>query len=157
MPPVRCPSSTPKREHLAPVTTYELDSSARDEDIMLILGKNIVLKLEEDPKTNELVAKPVIQHLLESQDLCHNDVRTDFEELVRLHRKRRELADRFIPPLEYMRRRRRPAPRRSRPSSKSGPKKSQPARVVSKEDLDETTHLWGYRAQQFTKLLLEDD
>jgi hypothetical protein len=57
-----------------PVKTIELDGSVREEDVTLLLGKNIILKLVEDRKTEQLLSRPEVKVLLKTEDLCHKSL-----------------------------------------------------------------------------------
>lgn len=66
-----------------PISLVELDSSTREEKITLILGKNILLKIIENPEKQSLLKNRMVQKVVSVQDLCHDDIRLPIENLVR--------------------------------------------------------------------------
>jgi len=67
-----------------PVKTIELDGSVREEDVTLLIGKNIVLKLVENRRIEQLLSRPEVKVLLETEDLCHTSLLEKMNSLLRL-------------------------------------------------------------------------
>jgi len=65
-----------------PIKIEPLDSSATEENITLILGKNILLKIIEDPEKQRLLENKVVKQLISITNLCHEDIRLLIEELA---------------------------------------------------------------------------
>lgn len=59
-----------------PITIKELDSSTRQEKITLILGKNILLKMIENPETQSLLEDKVVKAFVSIPGLCNENVRS---------------------------------------------------------------------------------
>ena len=66
-----------------PVSFVELDSSTREENITIIVGKNILLKIIEDPDKQTVLRNNVVKKFVSITDLCHDDTRNLIEELIR--------------------------------------------------------------------------
>ena len=58
-----------------PITIKELDSSAKEENITLVLGKNILLKIIENPEKQNLLKNKTVKKFVSIPDLCYDDVR----------------------------------------------------------------------------------
>jgi len=67
-----------------PVKTVELDASVREEDVTLIIGKNIILKFVEDRRTEQLLLRPEVKVLLSTPDLCHTSFVEKMNSLLQL-------------------------------------------------------------------------
>lgn len=67
-----------------PVTYIELDASLREENVTLLLGKDVVLKLLEDEKAKSLLKDPYVQTLLKTKDLSWRDFRESMNRLINL-------------------------------------------------------------------------
>lgn len=65
-----------------PFSVIELDSSTKEENITLILGKNILLKIIEDPEKQILLENKTVKRFISITDLCHEGIRSLFEELA---------------------------------------------------------------------------
>lgn len=65
-----------------PISIIELDSSTKEENITLILGKNILLKIIEDLEKQSLLKNNVVKKFISIPDLCHDDIRLLIEELM---------------------------------------------------------------------------
>jgi len=67
-----------------PIKIEPLDSSATEENITLILGKNILLKIIEDPEKQRLLENKIVKQFISITNLCHEDIRLLIEELALL-------------------------------------------------------------------------
>jgi len=67
-----------------PVKTIELDGSVREEDVTVIIGRNIILKLVEDKRAEELLSTSEVKSLLKTEDLCHTSFVEKMNSLLRL-------------------------------------------------------------------------
>jgi alkylhydroperoxidase/carboxymuconolactone decarboxylase family protein YurZ len=65
-----------------PIKWEPLDSSLQEENITLILGKNILLKIIEDPEKQMLLNESVVKEFISISNLCHDEVRSLIEELM---------------------------------------------------------------------------
>ena len=66
-----------------PISIIELDSSTKEENITLILGKNILLKIVEDLEKQTLLKNNAVKKFISIPDLCHNDLRSLIEEIIK--------------------------------------------------------------------------
>jgi len=67
-----------------PISIVELDSSTKEENITLILGKNILLKIVEDLEKQTLLKNEAVKRFISIRDLCHDDMRLLIEELTKI-------------------------------------------------------------------------
>lgn len=58
-----------------PIKWEPLDSSIQEENITLILGKNILLKIIEDPEKQMLLNDKVVKEFISIPNICHDEVR----------------------------------------------------------------------------------
>lgn len=56
-----------------PFKIHELDSSLKEEDVTIIVGKNVILKLVERSDQDFLFRDPYVRALLKTPDLTHKD------------------------------------------------------------------------------------
>ncbi|MDH5733676.1 MAG: hypothetical protein OEY88_07830 [Candidatus Bathyarchaeota archaeon] len=66
-----------------PISIIELDSSTKEENIALILGKNILLKIIEDSEKQTLMKDKVVKKIISIPNLCHDEIRLPIEELIK--------------------------------------------------------------------------
>ncbi len=66
-----------------PISIIELDSSTKQENITLILGKNILLKIIEDLEKQTLLKNKTVKEFVSIRNLCHDDIRLLIEELIK--------------------------------------------------------------------------
>jgi hypothetical protein len=59
-----------------PITIKELDSSTRQEKITLILGKNVLLKIIENPEAQSLLEDNAVKAFVSIPGLCNEDARS---------------------------------------------------------------------------------
>ena len=69
---------------LVPFKTHELDSSLKEEEATIIVGKNIILKLVERPNQNILLKDPYVQAFLKTPDLTYKDTIGKINRLVEI-------------------------------------------------------------------------
>lgn len=67
-----------------PFKTHELDSSLKEEEATIIVGKNIILKLIERPHQNTLLKDPYVQAFLKTPDLTYKDTIKKINRLVEI-------------------------------------------------------------------------
>jgi hypothetical protein len=67
-----------------PIRTIELDHSAREEEITILIGRNIILKLTEDEQVKRLINDPAVKKFLETENLCHKDFTEKMFKLIDL-------------------------------------------------------------------------
>lgn len=65
-----------------PISIVELDTSTKEENITLILGKNILLKIIEDLDKQALLKDKVVKKLISIPDLCLDEIRMHIQELI---------------------------------------------------------------------------
>src|SRR3989337_1486492 len=65
-----------------PFHIEELDSSAREENPTIILGKNILIKIVEDSNKQAFLKNRLVKKLLSIPDLCNDDTRQLIENLL---------------------------------------------------------------------------
>jgi len=65
-----------------PIHIEELDSSAREENPTIILGKNILIKIVEDPNKQAFLKNRLVKKLLSIPDLCNDDTRKLIDNLL---------------------------------------------------------------------------
>jgi Holliday junction resolvase/predicted RNA-binding Zn-ribbon protein involved in translation (DUF1610 family) len=53
-----------------PIYIEQLDSSASEENVTLLLGSNILLKITENAEAKSLMAAPLVEKLTSTKDLC---------------------------------------------------------------------------------------
>jgi len=66
-----------------PISIKELDSSIKEENITLILGKNILLKIVEELEKQTLLKDNTVKKLISIPNLCHDDLRSLIEEVIK--------------------------------------------------------------------------
>jgi len=54
-----------------PVSIRELDSSSREENITIILGRNIILKIIEKPESKALLEDELVRKFISTKNLCN--------------------------------------------------------------------------------------
>jgi hypothetical protein len=64
-----------------PISTIFLDSSDREDNIILILSKTILLKVIEKPDRQLLLKNEIAKKFVSIKNLAHDDIRILFEEL----------------------------------------------------------------------------
>jgi len=67
-----------------PISIEELDSSTREENITIILGKGILLKIIENSEKRNLLNNKVVKKFVSSPNLCHDDIRFPILELSKI-------------------------------------------------------------------------
>ena len=69
---------------LVPFKTHELDSSLKEEEATIIIGKNIILKLVEGLDQNALFKDPYVRLFLKTPDLTYKDTIKKINRLVEI-------------------------------------------------------------------------
>jgi hypothetical protein len=67
-----------------PIKTIELDQSTREEEVTLVIGKNLVIKLIENEQVKKLISEPIVQILLKTKNLCHKDFVEKMNKLIKI-------------------------------------------------------------------------
>jgi len=80
-----------------PVTQIPLDSSLEQENVTLLIGKNVVLKLIEDQESKSLLNDQHVQKFLATEDLAFRDFRKTMDKIMELETKT------FLEPTREMR------------------------------------------------------
>jgi len=65
-----------------PIRWEILDSSTKEEDITVILGKNILMKIIEDPNKQSLLKNDVVKKFVSIPNLCNDDIRRIIDKLI---------------------------------------------------------------------------
>jgi len=79
-----------------PISIEQLDSSTTQENITLILGKNILLKIVENPEKKLLLEDNLVKKSISIPDLCYDDTRLLVEELIQMDKHRSMDLGRFL-------------------------------------------------------------
>jgi len=66
-----------------PVTEIPLDSSTREEDVIILHGRNLLLKLIERPDRKRIISEEENSQLLSTDDLCYKGFREIVEKCLR--------------------------------------------------------------------------
>jgi len=69
-----------------PVTEIPLDSSTREEEVTLLHGRNLLIKLVENREITNLLADGAVRDFLSTEDLCYKDFRNAMNTILRLER-----------------------------------------------------------------------
>jgi hypothetical protein len=69
-----------------PVTDIPLDSSAREEDVTILHGKNLLLKLIEDKNAKQFLSQTELQKFLSTEDLCAKGFRETMNRMLEMER-----------------------------------------------------------------------
>jgi hypothetical protein len=67
-----------------PITNISLDFSERDEDVIILNAKNLLLKLIEDKRAKNLLVSPEVQNFLATDDLTFRDFRESMNKMLNL-------------------------------------------------------------------------
>lgn len=73
-----------RSEFNMPVTSIPLDSSIQEENVTLLHGRNILIKLIEDQKTQYLMADSAVKVFLSTEDMTCKEFRETIQEMVKL-------------------------------------------------------------------------
>jgi len=65
-----------------PIRWEILDSSTKEEEITVILGKNILMKIIEDPNKQSLLKNDVVKKFVSIPNLCNNNIRGLIDRLI---------------------------------------------------------------------------
>lgn len=66
-----------------PINLIPLDSTVTKENITVLIGKNILLEIIEDPAMQTLLDDKLVKGFIKAPNLCHDDVRFLIDELFR--------------------------------------------------------------------------
>lgn len=66
-----------------PISLIPLDSTVTKENITVLIGKNILLEIIEDPAIQTLLDDKLVKGFIKAPNLCHDDVRFLIDELFR--------------------------------------------------------------------------
>lgn len=69
---------------IMPVTEIPLDSSLQEESVTLLHGRNILIKLIEDQKTQYLLADSAVQLFLSTEDMTYKEFRETIQKMVKV-------------------------------------------------------------------------
>jgi len=67
-----------------PVTEIALDSSLQEEDVTLLHGRNILIKLIENPSAKHLLAEPEVKDFLSTEDMTSKQFRESIEKMIQV-------------------------------------------------------------------------
>ncbi len=67
-----------------PVTEVPLDSSTREEDVTILHGKNLLLKLIENEQMKRFASDKAVEQFLSTEDMCFKGFREPMERLVEI-------------------------------------------------------------------------
>ena len=87
-----------RSEFNMPVTSIPLDSSLQEENVTLLHGRNILIKLIEDQKTQYLLADSAVKVFLSTEDMTCKEFRETIQKMVELDDEiERVLQGKFLP------------------------------------------------------------
>lgn len=66
-----------------PINIEQLDASASEENVTLLLGRNILLKIVEDLDSKSLLKDPLVEKLISASDLCGERVVRAMDNLLK--------------------------------------------------------------------------
>lgn len=95
----------PIESGILPVTDIPLDSSAREEDVTILHGKNLLLKLIEDKDTKQFMSQAELEHFLSTDDLCAKDFRETMDRMLEVEHQVATLLERDVEEYLYFKRR----------------------------------------------------
>ena len=84
-----------------PITEIPLDSSAREEDVTVLHGKNLLLKIIENKDVKQFFSDEHVRRFLSTDDLCCKPFRETMNRIIELE----ESIGRGLTPYEYVSRR----------------------------------------------------
>ena len=126
-----------------PISIIELDSSTKENNIILILGKNILLKIIEDPEKQRLLENKIVKQFISITNLCHEDIRLPIEELALFE-------DSIVPTSEVE-----PIPIEAiRESSSPKPDETEISQETQEEIISFSSEMQA-RMKEYTKLFLD--
>jgi hypothetical protein len=66
-----------------PVTEIPLDSSTREEDVTLLHGRNLLIKLIQNKQIRDLLEERIVQEFLSTEDLCDKEFRLALSQILK--------------------------------------------------------------------------
>lgn len=79
-----------------PVTEIPLDASTREEDVTILHGKNLLLKLIENKEVKQFLSGKDIEQFLSTEDLCFKGFRETMNNILKVQRDFQSVLERAV-------------------------------------------------------------
>jgi predicted RNA-binding Zn-ribbon protein involved in translation (DUF1610 family) len=134
-----------------------LDTHAKEEDITLILGKNVILKIVEHREVEEILSRSATKELLKCEDLCHKDTIEPIQGILQLNEERAGFGNEVIEMSEMLLRERARLTRIFRQSSKKSRNRKAAHEFSIEDEQRFMNRYFGERIASFKRVVQEND